>query len=73
MEGWWPPGHVLGWEHGFVNQWRAFLQAYIEGRAVDDRQADFLDGALVESVGDALTQAACEGRRVEVALPEDFQ
>jgi predicted dehydrogenase len=73
MEGWWPPGHVLGWEHGFINQWRSFLEAFLAGRPVDERQANFTDGALVESVGDALILAAKESRRIEVEIPEDFR
>src|SRR4051794_13089207 len=27
LDRWWPPGHVLGWEHAMVNQWRDFLEA----------------------------------------------
>ncbi len=73
MAGWWPPGHVLGWEHGFVNEWRSFLEAFLEHRPVDERQADFLDGAIVETVGDALIRAAAEGRRIEVQIPEEFR
>ena len=30
-DGWWPPGHVLGWEHTFVFELRRFLDA-VAGR-----------------------------------------
>lgn len=66
MAGWWPPGHVLGWEHGFANEWRDFLQAFIAGEPAPERQASFRDGAVVEIVSDALARAAREGRRVEI-------
>ncbi|WP_192813724.1 Gfo/Idh/MocA family protein [Microbacterium yannicii] len=69
MAGWWPPGHVLGWEHGFSNEWRDFLGAVIEGTPVPHRQASFRDGAIVEVVSDALQRAAAEGRRVTVDIP----
>ena len=43
---WWPPGHVLGWEHSFVHEWRDFLEAVLEERAYPtDRRASRTDTA----------------------------
>lgn len=64
---WWPPGHVLGWEHGFVHQWRDFLEAVLAERAVPPRQASFEDGYRAAVLCEAIQSSAREGRRVEVA------
>jgi predicted dehydrogenase len=64
---WWPPGHVLGWEHSFVHQWRDFLQAALEQRPVPPRQASFEDGYRAAVLCEAIHTSAREGRRVEVA------
>jgi predicted dehydrogenase len=64
---WWPPGHVLGWEHSFVHQWRDFLEAVLEERAVPERQASFEDGYRAAVLCEAINTSAREGRRVAVA------
>jgi predicted dehydrogenase len=64
---WWPPGHVLGWEHSFVHQWRDFLSAVLEDRAVPERQASFEDGYRAAILCEAIHRSAREGRRVSVA------
>lgn len=69
MRQWWPPGHVIGWEHSFVHQWRAFLEAVIEQRPVGPLQADFTDGLRVVRFADAIYESAGESRRVPVELP----
>jgi predicted dehydrogenase len=70
LDRWWPPGHVLGWEHALVNQWRDFLEAAIEERPVRPRQASFVDGYRAAVVCDAMLTSAREGRRVELELHE---
>jgi predicted dehydrogenase len=64
---WWPPGHVLGWEHSFVHEWRDFLEAVLEERAVPRRQASFEDGYRAAVLCEAIHTSAREGRRVEIA------
>jgi predicted dehydrogenase len=68
LDRWWPPGHVLGWEHAMVNQWRDFLEAVVEERPVPARQATFFDGHQAGVVCDAILASAREGRRVELEL-----
>jgi predicted dehydrogenase len=67
LKEWWPPGHVLGWEHSFVHQWRDFLEAVLEERAVPARQASFEDGYRAAVLCEAINASAREGRRVEIA------
>ena len=67
---WWPPGHVLGWEHAMVHQWRSFLEAVLEERPVQATQASFEDGYRAAALCDAILTAAREGRRIELRSPE---
>jgi predicted dehydrogenase len=52
---WWPPGHVLGWEHSFVNQVSEFLLALDKGR---EPRPGFGDGVRVQQVLDAVGRSA---------------
>ena len=67
MAQWWPPGHVIGWEHTLTHQWRDFLTAVLDGRPVPPEQASFEDGWRAAVLADAIVKAAAEGRRVEVS------
>jgi len=58
---WWPPGHVIGYEHTFVHAVADFLAA-IAGKTVI--APDFSDGVRVLDVLDAGLVSAAEGRRV---------
>lgn len=60
---WWPPGHVLGWEHTFVHQYYEFLKGIAEQR---QPAPSFLDGLRNHEVLDAIARAAAERRWVEV-------
>lgn len=64
---WWPPGHVLGWEHSFAHEWRDFLEAVLEERPVPTRQASFEDGYRAAVLSEAIHTSAREGRRIEIA------
>ena len=66
VDQWWTPGHVLGWEHSFVHQWRDFLEAVLENRPVNRLQASFADGYEAAVVCDAVLASAREGRRIEI-------
>ena len=52
---WWPPGHVLGWEHSFVHEFEDFLEAIAERRPP---QPSFADGLATQAVLDAATRSA---------------
>ena len=55
---WWPPGHVLGYEHGFTHQVVDLVTAIAE-----DRQPlpSFADGLQVQTVLDAVERSAETG------------
>ncbi len=68
---WWPPGHVLGYEHAFTHQAVDLLEAVAGGT---DPQPSFADGLQVQQVLAAVEESAGhEGRWTPVAagLPVD--
>jgi predicted dehydrogenase len=67
VEHWWPPGHVLGWEHTFVHENYEFLSAVDSGGAVDDYRPNFEDGLAVQRVLAAIKESDENGEWVGVA------
>ncbi len=63
---WWPPGHILGWEHTFVHQLHHLVKTIIGEEAVAPLAADFHDGYINAVLCDALLQAARTGKRVRL-------
>jgi predicted dehydrogenase len=63
---WWPPGHIIGWEHTFVHELHHLLSAIRDGGQVAPDGADFEDGYRATEVCDAILRSAREGRRVAV-------
>jgi predicted dehydrogenase len=63
VEAWWPPGHVLGWEHTFVHESYEFLSAIDRG---DRFRPDFDDGLAVQRVLDAVERSDDAGEWVSV-------
>ena len=61
VNGWWPPGHVLGYEHTFTHTVLDLLRAIDEGRVP---QPNFEDGVRNQRVLDAVERSA-ESRRWE--------
>ena len=61
---WWPPGHILGWEHTLVHQLHRFLTAVAGEGQVEPEGATFEDGYRCALVCDLLDQAAREHRRL---------
>jgi predicted dehydrogenase len=55
VRAWWPPGHVLGWEHSHIHQIRDFVAA-IAGE--EDPTPSFDDGLAVQQVLDAVSRSA---------------
>lgn len=64
--GWWPAGHVLGWEHTFVFELRRVLDAVAGRDPVAPLGATFLDGLRAAEACDAILRSAADGRRVEL-------
>lgn len=63
---WWPPGHILGWEHTFVHQLQHLVTAIAGGGTVGPLAADFHDGYVNAVLCDALVKAARTGKRLRV-------
>ncbi len=52
---WWPAGHIIGYEHTFVNTFADFIKAVAEGKSV---QPTFADGLANERVLAAVSESA---------------
>lgn len=59
MEGWWPKGHSLGYEHTFAHLFRDFFTAYADGKPVETEFADSLRTQAVL----AAVEVSADGRR----------
>jgi len=66
MKWWWPPGHIIGWEHTFVHEIRHLLDAIATGGDVRPHGADFEDGYRAAEVADAILRSSETGRREQV-------
>ncbi|WP_276301808.1 Gfo/Idh/MocA family protein [Halorussus lipolyticus] len=68
VEHWWPPGHVLGWEHTFVHENYEFLRAVdsaASGRGWE-YHPDFEDGLAVQQALAAIQESDETGEWVAV-------
>ncbi|MFC7546046.1 Gfo/Idh/MocA family protein [Plantactinospora sp. GCM10030261] len=68
LSAWWPPGHIIGYEHSFTHQARDFLTAIATGA---DPAPSFADALQVQVVLDAVLRSAERGSswtEVEPAL-----
>jgi predicted dehydrogenase len=55
LSAWWPPGHVLGWEHTFTHQVRDLITAIAQGT---NPEPSFADGLQVQHVLQAVSASA---------------
>ena len=60
---WWPPGHIIGYEHSFVHAVVDFIHAIEKGSPIEP---NFLDGLKCLKVLEAGLQSAASGKRVSV-------
>jgi len=59
---WWPPGHVIGYEHTFTHAVADFLQAVAANRPI---HPDFEDGVATMRVLEAAKESAATGTRLD--------
>ena len=60
---WWPPGHILGYEHTLVNTFADFTKAVVAGKSV---QPTFADGLANQRVLDAVARSAKSRKWIRV-------
>jgi predicted dehydrogenase len=58
LSAWWPPGHILGYEHSFTHQMRDLIDAIATG---SDPAPSFADALQVQYVLDAVIRSAASG------------
>ncbi|MCZ7436029.1 Gfo/Idh/MocA family oxidoreductase [Micromonospora sp. WMMC241] len=63
LDAWWPPGHIIGYEHSFTHQMRDFVEAVATGA---DPRPSFADALQVQLVLDAVAKSAARSAWVEV-------
>jgi predicted dehydrogenase len=63
VDHWWPPGHVIGWEHTFVHENYEFLSAVAER---GEFEPSFEQGYKVQKLLDAVERADERGEWVSV-------
>lgn len=61
--GWWPPGHIIGYEHTFVHTIADFVNAVVDGKPV---QPTFEDGLRNERVLEAVEESAKSRQWIKV-------
>lgn len=60
---WWPPGHVLGWEHTFTHTVYDLLESIADERIP---QPSFMDGVRNQRVLDGIERSANERRWLDI-------
>ncbi|WP_226006892.1 Gfo/Idh/MocA family protein [Natrinema salinisoli] len=63
VDHWWPPGHVLGWEHTFVHENYEFLSAVADG---SEFAPNFEDGLAAQRVLAAIEESDDRGEWIEL-------
>lgn len=63
---WWPPGHVIGYEHTFVHIVHDLMQAMARNRPASP---DFRDGVENQRVIEAIQESARSGQWIRLRLP----
>jgi predicted dehydrogenase len=63
----WPAGHIIGYEHTFINQASDILKAFAEGKP-QSMQPDFADAAKTQAVLAAATESSAKKKWVSTDL-----
>ena len=63
MAAWWPPGHIIGWEHTFTHTVYDLLEAVADGKVPSP---NFHDGVMNQRVLDAIERSSQTRRWVRV-------
>jgi predicted dehydrogenase len=60
---WWPPGHLIGWEHTFIHEMGDFLMAIADN---DKITPDFGDGYKCQKVLDAVMESSKSRKWIDI-------
>ncbi len=63
LKAWWPPGHVIGWEHAMIHQIYDLMQDIANDKMPTP---NFVDGLRCQEVLEALDRSAQEGKWIAV-------
>lgn len=55
ISAWWPPGHIIGWEHTFIHEVKQFLDSIAHKSGVSP---SFFDGWQTQAVMDSVVKSA---------------
>ncbi|MEM2187092.1 MAG: Gfo/Idh/MocA family oxidoreductase, partial [Thermofilaceae archaeon] len=67
IDRYWPPGHIIGWEHTFINEVYHFLNCIVKDEDVGPIGATFEDGYRCNVIMDAVLESAKTGKRITVS------
>jgi predicted dehydrogenase len=62
IKNWWPPGHIIGWEHTFVHEIHHLLECIVDDKPVAPQGATFYDGLKNNQILDAVLRSAETGK-----------
>jgi predicted dehydrogenase len=60
---WWPPGHIIGWEHTFIHEIGDFLLAIADNANISP---DFGDGYKCQKVLDAVMESSKSRKWIDI-------
>ncbi len=63
LKGWWPAGHIIGWQHTFVHQVYTLMNGIATGK---NPAPSFYDGLKCQLVLDAVEKSSDEGKWVKI-------
>jgi predicted dehydrogenase len=66
MINWWPPGHIIGWEHTFVHEITHLLDCIANNKEVAPYGATFEDGYRAAVICDAILESASTRKQVDI-------
>ena len=67
LSAWWPPGHIIGYEHTFIHAVTDFINAVASGNGIEP---DFYDGMKGMQILDAGLASAKKGVRIALDSPD---
>ena len=63
VNAWWPPGHIIGWEHTFIHEIGDLLTAISTRKQI---LPDFYDGYRCQLVLDGVSKSSNSGKWIEI-------